>query len=193
MIPKIKYISDLHLDGRGPFRAEHPEYSCLAEWHKDFVQTWNSNVVASDYIWIVGDVCLTMTEAVKDVLSQLRGHLLLVRGNHDKVAKTPEYSIFFEQIHDIVEVADSGKAVVLCHYPLESWNRKIYGSVHIHGHIHGNIWDAPSALPNRYNVWSTALGGIPRTLDWLMERDGYQADYYQKLYVGYTADKYKIG
>lgn len=178
---EIRYISDLHLDGRGPFRVEHPEYACLEDWHRDLVADWNREVQAEDAVWILGDVCLTMREDVIAVLEQLNGDLNLIRGNHDKVEKYPFYKERFSQILDMADVLDSSRHVVLCHYPLESWNRKIWGSIHLHGHIHGNIWDAPSQLPNRYNAWSTALGCIPRTLDWFIDRYGYTQRYYEEL------------
>jgi calcineurin-like phosphoesterase family protein len=28
--------------------------------------------------------------------------------------------------------------IVLCHYPFAEWDRKHYGSWHLHGHSHGN-------------------------------------------------------
>jgi calcineurin-like phosphoesterase family protein len=31
------------------------------------------------------------------------------------------------------------KVVVLSHFPLEVWDRKHYGSYHLHGHSHGNL------------------------------------------------------
>ena len=27
----------------------------------------------------------------------------------------------------------------LCHYPMMTWKQKEYGSIHLHGHCHGNI------------------------------------------------------
>lgn len=176
----IKYISDLHLDGRGPFLEEHPEYATLETWHADVISAWNQNVCDDDIVWVLGDVCLTLNDSVREVLSQLKGHLNLVRGNHDRVDKYPYYLERFEQILDIADVIDGGHHVVICHYPLESWNRKIWGALHIHGHVHGNMWDY-STITNRYNAWSTALKGIPRTLDWFIETAGYNPDYYRTL------------
>ena len=27
--------------------------------------------------------------------------------------------------------------IVLCHYPMLSWNRRVHGSFHLYGHVHG--------------------------------------------------------
>ena len=186
-MPELKYISDLHLDGRGNLEEEHPGYSSLEQWHRDFVDKWNIEVSSDDIIWIAGDVCLNLSPAIEEVLKALKGHLNMTIGNHDSVTPRSAHHSYFEQILDIAHIVDKQRYVVVCHYPMDSWNRKIFGSCHVHGHIHDNFWDSPMVLRNRYNAWSVELGGVPRTLDWFMEQYGYDSGFYRTL-----ADQYEV-
>ena len=41
---------------------------------------------------------------------------------------------------DLHEVKDGGQKIVLCHYPMHEWNGGFgKGTLHLHGHTHGNI------------------------------------------------------
>lgn len=105
-MPSIRYISDIHLDGREAIEVEHPGYTSIEAWYRDFVDSWNGEVQSDDSIWVAGDVCLVMTPQVEEVLSALKGHLNLTLGNHDDVAAYPGYDKYFEQIVSVAEVID---------------------------------------------------------------------------------------
>jgi calcineurin-like phosphoesterase family protein len=48
----------------------------------------------------------------------------------------------------------NGLKIVLFHYPVQTWDCKHHGSIHLYGHIHSNIGDHPMdyIIPNSYNV-----------------------------------------
>ena len=65
----------------------------------------------------------------------MHGKKNLCKGNHDK-----QYdATLFEGIYDFLEIAIHGVNVSLMHYPMMSWPKSCYGSLHLHGHIHSNL------------------------------------------------------
>ena len=71
-------------------------------------------------------------------MSRLKGHKHLVVGNHDKVTlDCREAAKYLESVDKMMHVADDGKQICLCHYPIADWFGSWHGSWHIYGHIHG--------------------------------------------------------
>ena len=73
-------------------------------------------------------------------LDRLNGQKTLILGNHDKNIKN---STRFAQITQIKDFNYSRQSInihiVLCHYPMHSWDRKVHGSWHLYGHVHGRL------------------------------------------------------
>ena len=134
---------------------------------------WNNRVRPTDDVYILGDFAFQnsyMTPAfITDILHILNGKKHLIIGNHDtwvnKQSFNPRY---FEEITPYKEIKENGKLIILCHYPIESWNGKEYGSIHLHGHTH-----KPDSKPeiNRYNVGCMLYDYKPVTLKELLENE----------------------
>lgn len=174
------YISDLHLGHRGIIKADNRPFSSVQEMDEYIVSQWNSAVCPDDEVWVLGDVCMSMTPGVVDCLRRMAGHKHLVIGNHDKVGRYSEYHRLFESLHTYYSHRDGGLQVCMFHFPIESWDRMLRGSVHLHGHVHGNRWDY-KPLQNRYNVWCKYQDYRPLTLEELKAKWGYNAFYYEHL------------
>lgn len=72
-------------------------------------------------------------------MNQLKGHKILIIGNHDAaILKNPEAIKCFDSIESMLEIYDRDKKICLCHYPLAEWNGEMRGTWHIFGHIHSN-------------------------------------------------------
>ena len=71
-----------------------------------------------------------------------------VKGNHDKNYDTE----LFEGIYDFLEVSLDGINISLMHYPMMSWPKSRYGSLHLHGHIHSKNIEQRDAGILRYDV-----------------------------------------
>jgi calcineurin-like phosphoesterase family protein len=79
-----------------------------------------------------------------DKIEKLRGMLnvrtiYLCRGNHDH--HIDKYPHLFKGIYDLLEICVEKQHVVLCHYPMRSWNRsaKPEPSWHLFGHVHSSM------------------------------------------------------
>ena len=177
------YISDLHLDHYAVMRCERKEFDNCATMDEFIVAQWNSVVRDSDTVWVVGDVCHKLSEPVYNRIKAMKGTKHLLIGNHDNVSVHSDYYGLFDYIAQYTEFRDEGQHVCLFHYPIESWNRKVHGSVHIHGHVHGNTWDH-AKLPNRYNAWCAGQDFSPKPLDYYKEREGFNPFIYKRMAQG---------
>lgn len=169
------YISDLHFFHKNIIRLTGRPYSSIEEMHEDFINRWNSEVTQNDTVYILGDVAFKFPDEILlfKILRQLRGHKILIKGNHEECLKYKLIRDCFEKIADYMEIEDEGKKVILFHYPMEDWNGKYKGSVHLFGHIHNNFSAIHGDIENRINVSCEVLGYTPRTLNDLLLKQKY--------------------
>ena len=140
------YISDLHLFHDNAIKFDERPFSDLEEMHKGIKDKWNSKITNGDMVYILGDVSFRgKNDDLIAYVSILKGHKILVKGNHDDVSDY-RYQQLFDEICDYKEIHDSirGKSysLVLCHYPIFSWKRMGKGSVLLYGHTHNSEEDA---------------------------------------------------
>lgn len=141
------YISDLHLFHKNVTRAgkdfDDRPFDNLEEMHSIVKDKWNAKVTNGDTVYILGDLAMRGTqEDLIAFVSTLKGHKVMVKGNHD-VIKDLRYKQLFDEICDYKEISDTldGKNVklVLCHYPILMWKDQHRGSILLYGHVHNSI------------------------------------------------------
>ena len=78
-----------------------------------------------------------------ELFDAIPGRKHLVRGNHDHkdTIKLP-----WSSVQDLVEIKDQEQDLIVCHYPLLTWNKARYGAFHLFGHVHGEFTGYRSAL-----------------------------------------------
>ena len=101
------------------------------EMNEGLIENWNSVVNDDDTVFSLGDICFGNI----DIVNRLKGKIVLVQGNHDKVNVLK--SDRFETIVPYLEIKDNNKKIILCHYKFECWNMSHHGSFHFYGHSHG--------------------------------------------------------
>lgn len=138
------YISDLHFFHKNVTKEgsnfDGRDYNTVEEMHRDMKERWNKKITNGDTVYILGDIALRGTqEELIALVAQLKGHKVLVRGNHDDVSDL-RYQNLFDEICDYKEVTDQlGKEtvhVVLSHYPILMWKNQHRGTIHLYGHLH---------------------------------------------------------
>jgi calcineurin-like phosphoesterase family protein len=139
------FTSDLHFGHANVIKYSNRPFASVQAMDEALIANWNSVVTQHDEVWLLGDVFFHQVDTAKRILRRLNGSIHLVYGNHDKVImKDPELQGMFASVtHGIKEidrVVDGEKhRLVLCHYPLLSWNRAHHGSLMLFGHAHGSI------------------------------------------------------
>ena len=108
------------------------------EWLLDRI---NSVVGKKDTLYILGDVSMGNRIKTEKILDKMRGKKILILGNHDNSIRNSTRFEYVTQIHDFTFTSPSYNNIhiVLCHYPFNSWNRKVHGSAHLYGHVHGRL------------------------------------------------------
>jgi calcineurin-like phosphoesterase family protein len=81
-----------------------------------------------DVIIFLGDVCFSNKDFLISMISDLPGHKILTKGNHDRRSSTWFYNAGFDFVCDEITI---GK-IVLSHFPIAIPEDKI----NIHGHFH---------------------------------------------------------
>lgn len=110
------------------------------------IKNWNSVVSPDKTVIHAGDFAFMprderkdmslVSKRCNDILDQLNGRIILIRGNHEKAASSVKDR--FYQIRDKYEIRIGKQHIVIDHYPQHEWNQCQRGSWMLHGHTHGN-------------------------------------------------------
>jgi len=114
-----------------PFRDKH-------EMNEKMIMAWNNKVPRDAILYHVGDFSFGKAEDTLKILNRLNGTIRLIKGNHDKI--NPLIKDKFDWIKDYYESkTEDGRKIVMCHYPLLTWNGAHRGSWQLHGHCHHSL------------------------------------------------------
>lgn len=126
--------SDLYVKAVNKFYED-----MIVEHNKKLIDNYNSIVNKNDLCFILGDFSLGKAKETENILKQLNGDKILLRGNHDSFLKDNSFNKdLFLGIYDYLEVKLAGQGVVLSHYPLLHFKKQDYekGNIHLYGHTH---------------------------------------------------------
>jgi len=139
----IFFISDTHFGHQNVIRYTGRPFSSTEEMDETLIANWNNTISPTDQVYHLGDFSLAKKDYAKRILDRLNGQIFLVRGNHDhsdirKLDRFAWVKDYYElKVPD--EEMDLEQHIVMCHYPIESWNKRHHGSWHLHGHCHGSL------------------------------------------------------
>ena len=143
------FTSDSHFFHKNIIELGKRPFQSVDEMNETIVSNWNKLVRPEDIVYHMGDVSFGNRALTKELLDKLHGTIRLIQGNHDmKNAVLKKGCVErFEWVKDIyfLKVPDpdgpDGKTqgIMLCHYPIMSWNQMHYGTWHLHGHCHGTL------------------------------------------------------
>ena len=174
------YISDLHIHHKNVIRFDNRPFADTDLMNAVLVNNWNERITEDDHVYVLGDAFWKNEEESLKILKELKGHLHLVRGNHDAVKGRLRFQ--WESIEDYMEVNDNGRFVILSHYPIPFYRNQHYGAVMLYGHVHNTrewelvekwqkeVWNVgiPSRLIN-VGCMMPYMKYTPRTLDEILE------------------------
>lgn len=129
MMSEIFFTSDEHYgDGIIIEYANRP-FNTIEEMNQVLIDNHNEVVGKNDVTWHLGDFSLYNSNLTESIISKLNGYHRFVLGNHD--LWTTENLKW--KLHTIIE---ENNMIVLCHYPMKSWEGSHWNSWQLHGHSH---------------------------------------------------------
>ncbi len=141
------YISDLHFYHESlNYQLDCRGFGDRTQMNEAMIRKWNDRVRPKDEVFILGDLSMGMGDATNEIVSRLSGKLYLIEGNHDRFLRDKHFNRErFEWIRPYAEIHDSGKKVILSHYPIFFYNRQYRrnkdGSDRtymLYGHVHNS-------------------------------------------------------
>ena len=120
------------------------------EMDEYMIDKWNSVVGNGDLVYHLGDFAITgysktkFIPKVEKLLKRLNGNKILIKGNHDSPGVLGAQG--WAKIRNLTHININGQRIILCHYPLRTWQFKAYGSWQLYGHVHSNMPGLPGEL-----------------------------------------------
>lgn len=148
----------LHVIGR-TLEDYEADRKAITHQYSDFlIEKWNEQVTDDDDVYFLGDLAFIGKEKVDALLNKLNGKIHLIKGNHDDVLR--HFTDRFVEVKDIESLTFTNNQfkfispeepfkLILCHYPLLTWEGRTNGTCMVHGHCHGSI--------DEYNTESNQL------------------------------------
>ncbi len=126
-------------------------FSSAEEMNEHMIGKWNGRVRKNDDVVILGDLSFGDGAQTNELLDRLNGRKYLITGNHDR--RFLDDRAFdagkLMWIKDYAVLRDSGKTVVLSHYPMMcydgQYHREADGSPRrymLYGHVHNTMDEA---------------------------------------------------
>jgi len=135
---KTFVTSDLHLGHGNILKYDNRPFDNIREHNEAILDRWNDTVSDADEVYYLGDVAFSPQIALQ-YLSQFKGKIYYIRGNHERPLKRDNVRARFEWVKDYYELDYGGQLFCMSHYPILEWNKGHRGSIHLHGHTHGNL------------------------------------------------------
>lgn len=143
---KLFFTADQHFFHQNIIRYCDRPFDSVDQMHDVIIERHNSVVAPNDEVYFLGDVCMDVRRPknlpceardVMQLLDRMNGRKHLIIGNHDP---KPLIKLdLWQSVGHYKEIKRNGQKIVLMHYPIESWNGRAKGAIHLHGHSHGTL------------------------------------------------------
>lgn len=116
---RLYFTSDLHFCHDREFIWAERGFKSVSEMNETIIRNWNSMIDENDDCYVLGDIMLGDNTQGLKCLKQLRGHIHIIKRNHDTVSRIPLY----ESCYNVVKVSNAeyikaeGYNFYLSHYP----------------------------------------------------------------------------
>lgn len=188
------YTADLHFWHKNVIRYCNRPFTDLHQMHQEMIKNWNCEVQEEDEVFIVGDLSFCGITKLYEIVRQLNGDKILIRGNHDSFPRRK----YIETLgfRDVLPFYREGN-IFISHYPIykgnevdlcerEEWDKKKVithyernyeellktdCTILLHGHIHNKTVSTDSRWKH-YNVGCDVNDWRPVLHEIVMEKLG---------------------
>lgn len=155
----VFFTSDTHFGHVNIIAYCKRPYVDVAEMNRVMAERWNARVKPGDTVYHLGDFAMGPRADLDIHRAQLAGHVVLVKGNHDRSTSRMLKAGFNEVVKELYLELE-GVRLYLHHEPMPAdlWQAK--ADVHLCGHVH-DLW---AQQDKTVNVGVDVRGFEPRTL-----------------------------
>lgn len=132
----IFFCSDTHFYHKNIIRYCNRPYNSIEEMNTDLINKWNSVVPQDGIVFHLGDFSFCGSDKLTNILSQLNGHIILIKGNHDHFQDSMLNK--FEDVYSQLHIEVNKTHVYLNHYPFLTFSGAYRDGdvVQLFGHVH---------------------------------------------------------
>lgn len=130
----IYFTSDTHFHHNNIIKYCNRPFNNINDMNNTIINNWNTVIKKEDIVYHLGDFCLSNDDEIKNTYNLLNGHIILIRGNHDRKPVKFYENIGFKVLTHAPIILDEYK-LMLSHVPLPD-NKIKNGYINLHGHIH---------------------------------------------------------
>ena len=158
----IYFIADTHFNEKNILFWSKRPFCNIEEMNQTIITRWNNTVSTRDTVYHLGDVGINFG----NILSQLNGNKILIKGNHDfENCLNENFKLYFSEIIDYPIIFKN--FWILSHEPV--YLNKYMPYVNIFGHVHDNpIYKDYS--PQSYCVSADRIDYTPISFDKIKEK-----------------------
>lgn len=138
----IFFTSDTHFGHSKIIDYCKRPFSSIEEHDKALIQNWNNAVGQDDTIFHLGDFAYGNSQFIANIIKQLNGNIILIKGNHDLKNINPTlYNMFSDVVYQARILIDK-QTVYLNHFPFLCFDHgdinlyKNNYSIQLFGHVH---------------------------------------------------------
>lgn len=148
------YTADPHFGHKNILHYCDRPFENTDDMDAALLQNLQDCVMQDDHLWIIGDFYCGKKNKDAALLNALfnsipgQKHLIIGNHDHSSVKRLP-----WASIHDLFEMSDGETKLVLCHYPLLSWNGDHHGSLHLFGHVHDKWQGTNKSINVGVDLW----------------------------------------
>lgn len=174
----IYFTSDHHFGHKNIIKYCNRPFSSVEEMDSIMIERWNQVVKPNDMVYHLGDFTLNNRDKAIEYFSKLNGKVYIVKNpsHHDKnwikfnsfsytTITTTNVMSSVMYIDPITTIRYGIKTIVMCHFPMLEWEGSHHGSIHFHGHSHGNIPNRENFIDVGVDCWNY----YPITFEQIME------------------------
>ena len=121
---RIFFTSDLHFGHLNVINYCNRPFKSVQEMDETLIKNWNKVVSPVDKVYVLGDFFMYhKKDTLRNILAQLNGTKILIKGNHDMSDREME-SIGFSAVFRNAVMVIAGEQVNLSHYPYKKPKHK---------------------------------------------------------------------
>ena len=142
----IYFTSDTHFYHKNIIRYCSRPFGDVQHMNSELIRKWNEKIKPEDQVYHLGDFAFCGTGRALETLSALNGEIFLIKGNHDQMSEVVRNQFTWIKDYYYLTIKnffgmdrEYNAHIVLCHYPIESWDGMGHGTWHLHGHCHGSL------------------------------------------------------